>query len=230
MPPPTAKGVSLLRATAACVVVLLLVRDRQRELEIDTLREQLQQCQEDSSRAVAAAAARAAAALELRPSPPPPKPAPDTGGGGGGACNLAAAQRVVDVPLTFHDPQPKLLLCQEQGYCVFNASRGEHVPELYLYTLRNSLTGTLLTTEAYTPARSYFSPAKRLQGQEFVVHGLTMTGQMRMESLHDLLHRAYREKKLDGDFLEAGVWRGGSSIYAKGFMEAYGIERRVYVV
>eukprot|EP00756_Hemistasia_phaeocysticola_P014592 Hpha_TRINITY_DN15345_c0_g1::TRINITY_DN15345_c0_g1_i3::g.91153::m.91153/K05303/K05303; O-methyltransferase len=57
-----------------------------------------------------------------------------------------------------------------------------------------------------------------------------MTGQMRMESLHDLLHRAYREKKLDGDFLEAGVWRGGSSIYAKGFMEAYGIERRVYVV
>ncbi|CAK0793853.1 unnamed protein product [Prorocentrum cordatum] len=42
-----------------------------------------------------------------------------------------------------------------------------------------------------------------------------------MELLHELLHSVYFDRKIEGDFLEAGVWRGGSSIYAKGFMEAY---------
>eukprot|EP01062_Namystynia_karyoxenos_P017176 TRINITY_DN16302_c0_g2_i1.p1 TRINITY_DN16302_c0_g2~~TRINITY_DN16302_c0_g2_i1.p1 ORF type:complete len:255 (+),score=80.49 TRINITY_DN16302_c0_g2_i1:719-1483(+) len=59
---------------------------------------------------------------------------------------------------------------------------------------------------------------------------MTMTGLKRVEALHELLHRAYREKRLQGAFLEAGVWRGGSCIYAKGFLTAYGIPRRVFVV
>ena len=57
-----------------------------------------------------------------------------------------------------------------------------------------------------------------------------MAGIIRMESLHELLHEAYNKKHLVGDFLEAGVWRGGCSIYAKGFMEAYKISHSVWVV
>lgn len=50
-----------------------------------------------------------------------------------------------------------------------------------------------------------------------------------MDNLHELLERAYLEKRLQGDFFEAGVWRGGNCIYAKGFMEAYGVRRQVWV-
>eukprot|EP00440_Ansanella_granifera_P048337 gb/GFBE01052365.1/.p1 GENE.gb/GFBE01052365.1/~~gb/GFBE01052365.1/.p1 ORF type:complete len:214 (+),score=39.00 gb/GFBE01052365.1/:1-642(+) len=50
------------------------------------------------------------------------------------------------------------------------------------------------------------------------------------EFLHEIMHQAYRNKNLQGDFLEAGVWRGGACVYARGFFEAYGIDRLVWVV
>eukprot|EP01062_Namystynia_karyoxenos_P023213 TRINITY_DN18934_c0_g1_i1.p1 TRINITY_DN18934_c0_g1~~TRINITY_DN18934_c0_g1_i1.p1 ORF type:complete len:437 (+),score=120.60 TRINITY_DN18934_c0_g1_i1:118-1311(+) len=234
------RGPALLKGIAACLAVLLLWRDRQLYTENEFLRDQLHLCQDDAGRlrrAQVAAMSAEGATSAAQPSPPPPRPAQPAAeeakpqpAAAAGPCDLAAVQRCTEVPWSFHDPQPKLLLCQEPGYCRYNASRGEAVPELYLYTLRNSMTGALLGTEGYTPQRTPFSPAKRLQGAEFVVHGLTMTGQRRMEALHELLHRAYRDRGLEGDFLEAGVWRGGSSIYAKGFMRAYGLRRQVYVV
>ncbi len=58
---------------------------------------------------------------------------------------------------------------------------------------------------------------------------MSMVGVMRMGLLHVLLHAAYQERRLSGDFLEAGVWRGGSCIHAKGFLEAYKLSRQVWV-
>eukprot|EP01065_Artemidia_motanka_P021997 TRINITY_DN26216_c0_g1_i1.p1 TRINITY_DN26216_c0_g1~~TRINITY_DN26216_c0_g1_i1.p1 ORF type:complete len:448 (+),score=134.48 TRINITY_DN26216_c0_g1_i1:63-1406(+) len=130
-------------------------------------------------------------------------------------------------------------LCSVPGYCSMNQTRGgggSGPAELYLYTLRNSLTGALLTTDAFVPnigsalARTTFDHSKRLNGEDWPVSGMTMSGVKRVDVLHELLHRAYREKKLDGAFLEAGVWRGGSCIYAKGFLRAYGLRRQVFVV
>lgn len=93
------------------------------------------------------------------------------------------------------------------------------------YPFSGSLTGMLLTTSRHSRTRGVraFNATKRMQGGDWPMHAMTMAGIMRMESLHELLHSAYIEKEIEGDFLEAGVWRGGSSIYAKGFMEAYAL-------
>eukprot|EP00756_Hemistasia_phaeocysticola_P000927 Hpha_TRINITY_DN10664_c0_g2::TRINITY_DN10664_c0_g2_i1::g.156744::m.156744/K05303/K05303; O-methyltransferase len=150
----------------------------------------------------------------------------------GGVWMVAAVAVIPQIPLTSHEFQHDVQLCRIPGYCLFNASRGRRLQELYLYTLRNSLTGTLLATDSYLDTRLPFTKqaGNRLEGAFAIpVHGMTMTGMKRMEALHELLHRAYRDQKLTGDFLECGTWRGGSSIYAKGFLDAYMIDRRVFV-
>eukprot|EP01059_Diplonema_ambulator_P025504 TRINITY_DN42569_c0_g1_i1.p1 TRINITY_DN42569_c0_g1~~TRINITY_DN42569_c0_g1_i1.p1 ORF type:complete len:389 (+),score=44.94 TRINITY_DN42569_c0_g1_i1:28-1194(+) len=127
-------------------------------------------------------------------------------------------------------------LCAMPGYCNTTGVK-ESLPERYLYTLRNSLTGVLLGTDSFEPntgdrlKRTPHDPSKRLVGMDWPASGMTMTGTKRMEALHMLLTDVYLKQKLSGSFLEAGVWRGGSCIYAKGFMEAYNIkDRTVYVV
>lgn len=115
--------------------------------------------------------------------------------------------------------------------CRWNGTRGccnrQLLEERYLYTLRHSLTGALLATAGKNLG---WNPSARLDGRGWPRFGLTMAGVRRMELLHDLLHEAYRGKGLEGDFLEAGVWRGGSCVYARGFLEAYGLRRNVWVV
>ena len=57
----------------------------------------------------------------------------------------------------------------------------------------------------------------------------TMVGKRRIENVRDLLVAAI-ENNIPGDFLEAGVWRGGCSIFAKAVLAAYGEQNReVYV-
>lgn len=116
--------------------------------------------------------------------------------------------------------------------CVLNGTRGccarLKIQERYLYTIRNSLTGSLLAT----PDSFYgqgFNASLRLNGGDWPTYGLTLIGVRKLEYLHEVLHETYRSKLLVGDFLEAGAWRGGACIYAKAFFEAYGIERRVWV-
>jgi len=66
-----------------------------------------------------------------------------------------------------------------------------------------------------------FDPEKRAKGEDWTYLGYTMTGQARLLSLKDMLKQIFKSN-VPGDFMETGVWRGGSSIYAKAVMEAYG--------
>ena len=129
----------------------------------------------------------------------------------------------------------KQLLCKERGYCNYTLSSTSATSLLdindvrisYLYTLRHSLTGVLLGTDRYEPdvgrslIRKEFSVQSRLTGKDWPTFGVTMTGVKRMETLDMLLRKAYIEKKLNGSFMETGVWRGGSCIYASAFLHAY---------
>lgn len=58
---------------------------------------------------------------------------------------------------------------------------------------------------------------------------LTMIGSRRLDNVEACM-RSVVDDGVPGDFIEAGVWKGGTTIFMRGFLRAYGItDRRVYV-
>jgi O-methyltransferase len=75
--------------------------------------------------------------------------------------------------------------------------------------------------------RSEREPAE--QGRAWPLVGETMVGMARLDNLHSCLEAVVREG-VPGDFIETGVWRGGSSIFARGVFKALGVhDRQVWV-
>jgi hypothetical protein len=57
----------------------------------------------------------------------------------------------------------------------------------------------------------------------------TMIGRQRLENLHICMDRIVSDG-VPGDFIETGVWKGGATIFMRGFLQAHGItDRRVWV-
>jgi O-methyltransferase len=57
----------------------------------------------------------------------------------------------------------------------------------------------------------------------------TMMGRLRLQHLHDCLDTIVREA-IPGDLIETGVWKGGGTIFMRGFLAAHGItDRTVWV-
>lgn len=67
----------------------------------------------------------------------------------------------------------------------------------------------------------------RTNGEEWPYLGDSMVGSKRLDSLQAILLRVFADR-IPGDFLEAGVWRGGTSVLARGVMRAYGEDRKVF--
>jgi O-methyltransferase len=56
-----------------------------------------------------------------------------------------------------------------------------------------------------------------------------MMGRVRLNHLHQCLETVVREA-IPGDFIETGVWKGGGTIFMRGFLAAHGIaDRNVWV-
>ncbi len=130
----------------------------------------------------------------------------------------------------------------------YNTPRAE---QAYLELLRHALTGALYDESAWrevTPvlawrrwligllasggfklvrARAY-DPRARERGHDHPGIGYTMVGLKRLENIEALLRIVHNER-VAGDFLEAGVWRGGASIYAKAVLRVLGDDRRVWL-
>ncbi len=70
-------------------------------------------------------------------------------------------------------------------------------------------------------------------GEERVWHSLrgaveiahTMIGRKRLDNLQDCLD-AVRRDNVPGDLIETGIWRGGATIFMRGYLEAHGIRDR----
>ncbi|MFA7241636.1 MAG: TylF/MycF/NovP-related O-methyltransferase [Sulfuricellaceae bacterium] len=61
----------------------------------------------------------------------------------------------------------------------------------------------------------------------FLAH--TLIGQARLDNLHQCLD-AILADKIPGDLIETGVWKGGATVFMRGYLMAHGIEkRRVWV-
>jgi O-methyltransferase len=70
---------------------------------------------------------------------------------------------------------------------------------------------------------------ERLVGRDWPSRGVTMVGKARLDNLQRCIERVLADG-VPGDVLEAGVWRGGATIFARGVLEAHGVrDRRVWV-
>ena len=105
----------------------------------------------------------------------------------------------------------------------------------YLDLLKRSLSGTLHAD----PARAVLQadggieyvampPSERPQleeGRSWPAFGETMIGLSRLDNLRFCVEELLRHE-IPGDFIEAGVWRGGASIYTKALLELHGATDR----
>lgn len=65
-----------------------------------------------------------------------------------------------------------------------------------------------------------YDPAKRFFGRDWPATALTMIGHVRLRNIRECAKTIF-EAEIPGDFLEAGVWRGGACIYMRAILEAF---------
>jgi len=68
----------------------------------------------------------------------------------------------------------------------------------------------------------------RAAGMDWPLQGLTMTGLTRLDDLQRCVESVVRDG-VEGDLVEAGAWRGGSSILMRATLDSLGEERTVWV-
>ena len=77
-------------------------------------------------------------------------------------------------------------------------------------------------------ARPY-DHAQRENGRDWPMVGLTMVGHRRLDNIRTCIESVIVDQ-IPGDFVECGVWRGGSSIFAKEVFKAWGVtDRKVWL-
>jgi hypothetical protein len=102
----------------------------------------------------------------------------------------------------------------------------------YLDELEDALTG-YSAADPPLPGSPFsvqvFEPSYREEGLDWPATALTMVGRRRLHNFRALIERVI-DDGVDGDILEAGVWRGGASILARAVLAARGVtDRRVIV-
>lgn len=65
----------------------------------------------------------------------------------------------------------------------------------------------------------------RIDGSDWPKNGFTMIGIERLNNIQFCFEALMRDN-IPGDFLEAGVWRGGASIFMKALLDEYGSNNR----
>lgn len=114
---------------------------------------------------------------------------------------------------------------------------------LYLDLLKRSLTG-MLTRDPATAvfgidddgflrpvegAEGSYDEAVRREGLDWPATAPTMVGLRRLDHLQESVETLLREG-VEGDFLEAGVWRGGCGIFLRALLALHGDgERRIWL-
>ncbi|CCW06212.1 TylF/MycF family methyltransferase [Bacillus sp. GeD10] len=69
------------------------------------------------------------------------------------------------------------------------------------------------------------NPENRKYGLDWPAIAHSMIGRVRLDQLHHAMETVIKEN-IPGDFIETGVWRGGSCIFMRGFFKNYNIQDR----
>jgi len=93
----------------------------------------------------------------------------------------------------------------------------------YLNLLRDAVSDALFEIEVKDNSKVY--PEHILNGQYWPSKAVSMIGIKRLDNIRELLEDVI-DKGVPGDFLEAGVWRGGALVYARGVLDCYGCRNR----
>ncbi|MBT3069471.1 TylF/MycF family methyltransferase [Rhodomicrobium sp. Az07] len=98
----------------------------------------------------------------------------------------------------------------------------------YLDLICDSLVGRLNRDPAIQPHIGGYDDMHRLNGWDWPSGAPSMIGWRRMSHLRAECERVLTER-VPGDFLEAGVWRGGAAMMMRAVLKAYNIgDRRVF--
>ncbi|PEF21911.1 TylF/MycF family methyltransferase [Bacillus pseudomycoides] len=68
-------------------------------------------------------------------------------------------------------------------------------------------------------------PEKHRMGEIWPKIAHSMIGRVRMDNLQMCMETVLKDN-VEGDFIETGVWRGGSCIFMRGFLKVHGIANR----
>jgi len=109
----------------------------------------------------------------------------------------------------------------------------ENMPgrDLYLDLLKKCLINSIYE-DAPAPffidgeSTNQYSSERRSAGRDWPTKAHTMIGLHRLNNLQSLAKRVL-EDGIEGDFLEAGVWRGGATIFMRGILKAYSVRDRL---
>lgn len=78
---------------------------------------------------------------------------------------------------------------------------------------------------ARSPAPAERDRSGRLDGREWLPEAHTMIGVRRLDNLQECIEDVL-ERGVPGDLIEAGVWRGGASIFMRAVLRAHGVDDR----
>jgi O-methyltransferase len=70
-----------------------------------------------------------------------------------------------------------------------------------------------------------YDPALRAIGRDWPARADSMIGLARMDNIQHCIEAILRDD-VPGDLIEAGVWRGGATIFMRGVLKAYGVQTR----
>jgi O-methyltransferase len=89
---------------------------------------------------------------------------------------------------------------------------------------------SLLSVKGYVLCKRVpFDPEARRYGLDWPASAETMAGLTRLDNIEHCVKEVLRDE-IPGDFVETGVWRGGSCILMRGILRAYGVkDRRVWL-
>lgn len=105
----------------------------------------------------------------------------------------------------------------------------EHTRELYLDLLVKSLSNLIYGPLPLDPWNDGLFRGDARPGRDRSSPAHTMVGILRLENVRELTQRAL-DTGVQGDLIEAGVWRGGCCILMRGLLAANSIStRKVYV-
>ncbi len=110
---------------------------------------------------------------------------------------------------------------EESGWKVEASRSKNYLKNLFLKYLK---TKSLLLVKA-----NVFDELKREEGKDWPLFGYTMTGHRRLENVQMCVEDVLRNE-VPGDLIETGAWRGGTTIFMRALLNAYGVtDRKVWV-